>query len=79
MFKQKGGGVKGLLNNVQKNCTFLKGWLPLPLYQSKVPFNVVNINLSKKPEWFLANTWGTVSVVRYNSNKDYSFPVRGCS
>merc|ERR1711973_941902 len=25
----KGGGVKGLLNNVQKNCTFLKGWLPL--------------------------------------------------
>ena len=36
----------------------------VPLYQSKVPFNVVNINLSKKPEWFLANTWGTVSVVR---------------
>ena len=29
MFKRKGGGVKGLLNNVQKNCTFLKGWLPL--------------------------------------------------
>ena len=27
MFKRKGGGVKGLLNNVQKNCTFLKGWL----------------------------------------------------
>ena len=25
----KGGGVKGLLNNVQKNCTFLKGGLPL--------------------------------------------------
>ena len=24
----KGGGVKGLLNNVQKNCTFLKRWLP---------------------------------------------------
>ena len=24
-----GGGVKGLLNNVKKNCTFLKGWLPL--------------------------------------------------
>ena len=23
-----GGGVKGLLNNVQKNCTFLSGWLP---------------------------------------------------
>ena len=29
MFKRKGGGVKGLLNNVKKNCTFLKGWLPL--------------------------------------------------
>ena len=25
----KGGGVKGLLNNVQKNSTFLKRWLPL--------------------------------------------------
>ena len=31
MFKRRGGGgVKGLLNNVKKNCTFLKGWLPLP-------------------------------------------------
>ena len=28
MFKKKGGGVKGLLNNVKKNCIFLKGWLP---------------------------------------------------
>ena len=26
----KGGGVKGLLNNVQKNCTFFKWGLPLP-------------------------------------------------
>ena len=25
----KGGGVKGLLNNVKKNCTFLTGRLPL--------------------------------------------------
>ena len=25
----KEGGVKGLLNNVKKNCTFLNGWLPL--------------------------------------------------
>ena len=25
----KGGGVKGLLNNVQKNCTFLTGGHPL--------------------------------------------------
>ena len=34
---------------------------------------MVNINLSKKPDWFLANTWGTVSVVR--CNKDYGVPV----
>ena len=27
-FQKKGGGVKGLLNNVQKNCTFLKRWHP---------------------------------------------------
>ena len=27
----KGGGVKGLLNNVQKNCTFLTGGHPLLL------------------------------------------------
>ena len=33
MFKRKGGGVKGLLNNVKKNCTFLKGWLPLVIHQ----------------------------------------------
>ena len=24
----KGGGAKGLLNNVKKNSTFLKRWLP---------------------------------------------------
>ena len=24
----KVGGVKGLLNNVKKNCTFLTRWLP---------------------------------------------------
>ena len=28
MFKRKGGGGKGLLKNVQKNCTFLTRWLP---------------------------------------------------
>ena len=27
--KGEGGRVKGLLNNVQKNCTFLTRWLPL--------------------------------------------------
>ena len=29
MFKRRGEGVKGFLNNVQKNCTFLTGRLPL--------------------------------------------------
>ena len=27
----KGRGVKGLLNNVKKNCNFLKRWLPLSI------------------------------------------------
>ena len=26
--QMKGGGVKGLLNDVKKNCTFLARWLP---------------------------------------------------
>ena len=39
-----GGGVKGLLNNVQKNCTFLKGWLPL---LSKSNCNILGIRQSQ--------------------------------
>ena len=31
----------------------------------KIPFDVVNINLKKKPQWFLEKTYGTVSVVKY--------------
>ena len=31
----KGGGVNGLLNNVQKNFTFPSRWLPLELFQSR--------------------------------------------
>ena len=30
-----------------------------------MPFDVVNINLKKKPQWFLEKTYGTVSVVKY--------------
>ena len=46
----KGGGVKGFLNNVQKNCTFLIRWLPLvqknltdQRFKSKatIPFTIV--------------------------------------
>ena len=33
----KGGGVKGLLNNVQKNFTFPSRWLPLALLNLAKP------------------------------------------
>ena len=37
----------------------------LTLLAKNIPFDVVNINLRSKPEWFLEQTWGTVSVVRH--------------
>ena len=40
--KIKGGGVKGLLNNVQENCTFLKGWLPLLRTSDKIIHYTMN-------------------------------------
>ena len=39
----------------------------LTLLAKQVPFQVVNINLKNKPEWFLQQTWGTVSVVRLDA------------
>lgn len=45
-------------------CPFAERTM-LVLLQKKLPFRVVNINLSKKPSWFVGNTWGTVSVVRH--------------
>ena len=33
MFKTEGGGVKGVLNNVQKNCRVGDGGLPLVAQQ----------------------------------------------
>ena len=35
------------------------------LLSKNMPFDVVNINLKKKPEWFLKNTSGATSVVKY--------------
>ena len=35
----KGGGVKGLLNNVQKNCTFLKARHPLSWFSGPYYFH----------------------------------------
>jgi len=37
----------------------------LVLLSKNMPFDVVNINLKKKPEWFLKNTSGATSVVKY--------------
>ena len=45
-------------------CPFAERTI-LALLVKKMPFEVVNINLRSKPAWFLANTWGTCSVVRY--------------
>ena len=50
MFKRKGGGVKGFLNNVQKNCTFLTGGLPLlPLYDQNLnpQYNHERLDIAK--------------------------------
>ena len=40
----------------------------LTLLAKQVPFQVVNIDLKNKPEWFLQQTWGQVSVVRYKGH-----------
>ena len=45
-------------------CPFAERTI-LVLLTKGTPFDVVNINLNKKPDWFLANTWGKVSVVQY--------------
>merc|ERR1712130_1000216 len=45
-------------------CPFAQRTI-LVLLAKKIPFDVVNVNLKKKPEWFLETTWGQVSVVRY--------------
>eukprot|EP00092_Neocalanus_flemingeri_P006886 GFUD01007433.1.p1 GENE.GFUD01007433.1~~GFUD01007433.1.p1 ORF type:complete len:256 (+),score=64.70 GFUD01007433.1:174-941(+) len=45
-------------------CPFAQRTI-LVLLSKKIPFDVVNINLKKKPDWFVEKTWGAVSVVRY--------------
>merc|ERR1712055_167803 len=45
-------------------CPFAQRTI-LVLLTKKIPFDVVNINLKKKPQWFLEKTYGTVSVVKY--------------
>eukprot|EP00091_Calanus_sinicus_P004131 TRINITY_DN14348_c0_g1_i1.p1 TRINITY_DN14348_c0_g1~~TRINITY_DN14348_c0_g1_i1.p1 ORF type:complete len:148 (-),score=51.06 TRINITY_DN14348_c0_g1_i1:278-721(-) len=45
-------------------CPFAERTI-LVLLTKNIPFNVVNINLKKKPDWFQEKTWGTVSVVKY--------------
>ena len=49
--------------NAVRFCPYAQRTI-LTLLAKQVPFEVVNINLKNKPEWFLQQTWGTVSVVR---------------
>ena len=49
MFKTKGGGgVKGFLNNVQKNCGSGAGWHPLPSFLTYFP-TIYHVQLEKIP------------------------------
>merc|ERR1719348_937503 len=45
-------------------CPFAQRTI-LVLLTKKMPFDVVNINLKNKPEWFIKNTAGATSVVKY--------------
>jgi hypothetical protein len=53
------------LNLLFRFCPFAQRTI-LVLLAKNIPFDVVNINLKKKPEWFLEETWGLVSVVRFS-------------
>jgi len=48
-------------------CPFAERTI-LVLLAKGVPFDVININLTKKPEWFLEQTLGTVPVVLHKDN-----------
>jgi len=48
-------------------CPFAQRTI-LVLLAKKIPFKVYNINLKKKPDWFLAQSWGAVSVVLHKGN-----------
>ena len=61
MFKRKGGGAKGLLNNVKKNCTFLKGWHPL-LALLALPVSIVLLALLCDFWWsLLLSNWKNIA------------------
>ena len=40
----------------------------LVLLDKKVNFNVININLKKRPDWFVAETFGLVPVILYKDD-----------
>merc|ERR1712059_131247 len=48
-------------------CPFAQRTI-LVLLAKKLPFDVVNIDLTIKPGWFVEKTWGQVSVVRYKGD-----------
>ena len=69
MFKRKGGGVKGLLNNVKKNCTFLKGRLPLGDIKELLALGTKGAKVQQ------LGVWGDNRVNIYQQDKkfDYDF------
>ena len=55
MFKRKGGGgFKGLLNNVKKNCTFLTGRLPL---QHSIKYQIYCTQVIIHKNYLAAAAW----------------------
>ena len=65
----KGGGFKGLLNNVQKNCTFLKRGLPLVIlmfsfwYMRSRPSTVSSFSASSCTTKFYAQNFYSIQDV----------------
>ena len=53
-----------LFSRLARFCPFAQRTI-LTLLAKEIPFDVVNINLKSKPDWFLEQTWGAVSVVRH--------------
>ena len=85
--KGEGGGVKGLLNNVQKKCTFLNGWLPQDLFV-ELFFGKQTRQFStridgskppqKAPDTFLSLIFKFYFVPSSNSKVYEKMPSHGC-
>ena len=60
----KGGGVKGLLNNIKKKCTFLSGWLPLDCYDCQSTCSANNSNCLGQASKLFLGLWGGGSSIQ---------------